>query len=588
MAESMDRMSTTIGSMTHQALNFSTASSVFEGFTNNEICYVSSDIWEILPKMNSCTIQVHQEQAFDSLESQVSKSYGSPQEMANNRRIYRGEIPTSNGSTCVTITFYSTTLKVRVQGSGYAMWVNKILPSLVDIIMAPSSMTSSTPMHNSRHTAMHTPANVSSNNSASEHCNLHKDFLRTVLNATEERAKLEKENAMLKDRIKELSDDNSKLNQKLTEKEIQLESMMARVAEVDLLEFESASNLKLLEATEAKFADERKHLLQQIQELTNKDQSSPSSPASKTSPPTYSEVLQWSTVKSKRHSNTPTTSCVKPVTTPNRFALLSDEDSRSSSPSSTDSPPPAPVAPNPKRTRKESSSPPQPPATQTGVHQSEDRKFKHGSEKPKIHLFGDSISKRIDGQRLSRNSDVTNHSKSGRRLEQVTDDVKNTDLSNADSVIINAGTNNLQRDTKDVICAKFRELFQCVKSQTKDLCNVAFSSIIRRTDRPELVSKLDHANEYINQLCEEYNWTYIDNHAVKDLHQDGLHPNAKGMSFLARNYQDFIRCAHPSIFREGRKKTFQRRTNARDPVLANAPTWLKMLMMPRMMTQFGH
>ena len=47
MTESMDRMSTTIGSMTHHALNFSTSSSVFEGFTNDEICCVPSDIWKL-------------------------------------------------------------------------------------------------------------------------------------------------------------------------------------------------------------------------------------------------------------------------------------------------------------------------------------------------------------------------------------------------------------------------------------------------------------------------------------------------------------------------------------------------------------
>ena len=147
--------------------------------------------------MNSCTIQVHEEQAFDSLEAKVNKSYGSPQEMANNGRIYRGEIPTSNGSTCVTITFYKTTLKVRVQGSGYAMWVNKILPSLVDnVMMTPSSMTFSTPIHNSLRTATHTQANGSCD--TSDHCSLHRDFLKTVLNATEVKAKLEKEMPCLK------------------------------------------------------------------------------------------------------------------------------------------------------------------------------------------------------------------------------------------------------------------------------------------------------------------------------------------------------------------------------------------------------
>ena len=347
----MDRMSTTMDSMTHHDLNFST-SSVFEGFTNDEICCVPSNIWEIKPKLNSCSIHVHEEQAFDSLESQVNKSYGPPQEMAKNGRIYRGEIPTSNGSTCVTITFYRTTLLVRVQGSGYAMWINKILPSLAENVMAPSTKSFSTPIQNSSPTATHTPANASCATSP-DHCNLHRDFLKTVLKATEEKAKLERENMLLKDRIQELSDEHSKLNQKLTEKEIQIECMMARVTEVDLLEFESASNLKLLEATEARFAEERKHLLQQIQDLANKAQSTPSSPPAspvRHSPPTYSEVLQWSTVKSKRHSSTPIG--VKPVTTSNRFAILSDEDSGSSPPSSTDSLPPTPVAPHHKRTRK--------------------------------------------------------------------------------------------------------------------------------------------------------------------------------------------------------------------------------------------
>ena len=231
---------------------------------------------------------------------------------------------------------------------------------------------------------MHTQANDSCD--TSDHCSLHRDFLTTVLNATEVKAKLEKENAMLKDRIQELSDDNSKLNQKLTEKEIQLESMMARVAEVDLLEFKSASNLKLLEATEARFAEERKHFRQQIHDLTNKDQPSPSSQESKDgmpastadSPPvpSYSDVVRWSKVPPRRCASAKPVQ-TSPVPTSNRFAELNVEESVHEESAT--------------KNAQESSSPPKPPATQTGVHQAKDSKFKRGSEKPKIHLFGDSI-----------------------------------------------------------------------------------------------------------------------------------------------------------------------------------------------------
>ena len=543
MTESMDRMSTTIGSMTHHALNFSTSSSVFEGFTNDDICCVPSDIWEIMPRMNSCTIHVHEEQAFDSLEAKVNKSYGSPQEMAN---IYRGEIPISNGSTCVTITFYKTTFKVRVQGSGYAMWVNKILPSLVDnVMMTPSSMTFSTPIHNSLRIATHTQANDSCD--TSDHCSLHRDFLKTVLNATEVKAKLEKENAMLKDRIHELSDDNSKLNQKLTEKEIQLESMMARVAEVDLLEFESASNLKMLEATEARFAKERKHFLQQIQDLTNKDQPSPSSPAC-TSPPTYSEVLQWSTVKSKRHSNTPTN--VKPAvtTTSNRFAVLSDEDSESSPLSSTDSSPPPPDAPNHNRTRK-----PTPAAAPPHNPPSAKR------SKPQVVILGDS--ERIDGQHLSRSAQVMNFSVGGRKVEQVCDDVikHKAHIAEADSLIFHVGTNDLERDNVGELNAKIHKLCKMIKAHAPRQCEVALSSVVNRRDNPSLASKVKQVNQILSNVCDTNRWTYIDNDAVRDLTRDNLHPNDKGLSFLARNFQDFVRCAHPSLFRRAPRQRYQQR-----------------------------
>ena len=73
---------------------------------------------------------------------------------------------------------------------------------------------------------------------------------------------------MLSFRVSELPDANAKLHNLLTEKQVQIEMMMTRITDVELfIEFESSCNLKLLEATEAKFAVERQQLLLQIQGL---------------------------------------------------------------------------------------------------------------------------------------------------------------------------------------------------------------------------------------------------------------------------------------------------------------------------------
>ena len=76
------------------------------------------------------------------------------------------------------------------------------------------------------------------------------------------------------------------------------------------------------------------------------------------------------------------------------------------------------------------------PNRTTGINHKHRAKFtKAKQSRPEVYLFGDSISKRINGHRLSVNADVVNHSEGGRRLEQVCEDVEKTEISNADSVI---------------------------------------------------------------------------------------------------------------------------------------------------------
>ena len=88
-------------------------------------------IWEIVPRQGSYSIQVCDELAFKLLEELVCQMYGTPQNMSNNGRIYRGQAADTHDYGVV-ITFYGSTLLVRVQGAGYALWMNKTLPLMAD------------------------------------------------------------------------------------------------------------------------------------------------------------------------------------------------------------------------------------------------------------------------------------------------------------------------------------------------------------------------------------------------------------------------------------------------------------------------
>ena len=131
--------------------------------------------------------------------------------------------------------------------------------------------------------------------------------------------------------------------------------------------------------------------------------------------------------------------------------------------------------------------------------------------------------------------------------------------------------------SEDTMTQKLEDMCNHLKRKVPEGCEVALSSIVMRNDKPGLTSKLNKVNRKMEDICVRNNWTYIDNTAVTSLHKDILHPDEKGMSFLARNFQDFLRCAHPSIFRQGRKQNYHRRNILNHN---HIPVWLKHLMQP--------
>ena len=107
-------------------------SSQFTGFSSLDFSLVPLHVWQVIPKKESLTIVVHKEAAFRLLENSVLREYGEPTNIAHNGRIYRGCDPSGAS---VTLTFYQTTWNVRVQGTGYAYWANKVLPKFAKVVM---------------------------------------------------------------------------------------------------------------------------------------------------------------------------------------------------------------------------------------------------------------------------------------------------------------------------------------------------------------------------------------------------------------------------------------------------------------------
>ena len=144
----MDRtISRTMASVSHHQPNNSSLNSTdFMGFSNLEISHVPADVWEILAREESATLKVYEEMAFETLETLVSEKYGAPQNIVNNGRIYRG-FETSDGvcNNRVILTFCKSTSVIRIQGAGYALWINKVLPNLATKVMETLSQNGLTP-----------------------------------------------------------------------------------------------------------------------------------------------------------------------------------------------------------------------------------------------------------------------------------------------------------------------------------------------------------------------------------------------------------------------------------------------------------
>ena len=122
-------MSGSAWSTLHSLMNFS-----FAGFTNDEIY---GHKWRIIPRTMSTNISVDPEY-IDEILYHVGAMYGPPLNKGKCGCIFKSSDPMA------TITIYTTTSVISVQGSQHQAWVDSVLPEINARIDSESSLHHST------------------------------------------------------------------------------------------------------------------------------------------------------------------------------------------------------------------------------------------------------------------------------------------------------------------------------------------------------------------------------------------------------------------------------------------------------------
>ena len=105
-----------------------------------------------------------------------------------------------------------------------------------------------------------------------------------------------------------------------------------------------------------------------------------------------------------------------------------------------------------------------------------------------------------------------------------------------DTIIINAGTNNLTKKWWQTEHEIAKEIIDIVKTCVREgVKNIFVSSIMyRQTYQP----KIDKINDLLQYNAGIYGYKYIDNSCIRKEHvkKDGVHLNKEGICIFANNF----------------------------------------------------
>ena len=164
-------------------------------------------------------------------------------------------------------------------------------------------------------------------------------------------------------------------------------------------------------------------------------------------------------------------------------------------------------------------------------------------QNPSLNVVGDSMIRSINRRVLNEETEGWNirvKTFGGAKVEDMDYYLEPTLQYKPKAIILHCGTNNLRRDSPEVVANKVISLAVKVKRR---VANVAVSGIIMRTDSNELEQKRREANELIKRGLHQHHVDFIDHENINSYHLDnsGLHLNQFGTNILSGNFIDFLK-----------------------------------------------
>lgn len=158
-----------------------------------------------------------------------------------------------------------------------------------------------------------------------------------------------------------------------------------------------------------------------------------------------------------------------------------------------------------------------------------------------VIIIGDSITKNVQGHKLSRKLKVKSVSFPGATIEDTTDFIKPYLRRKPKNLIIHVGTNNIKSDKPKSIKSKLANLIQNIKKDHTSV-RIAVSSLTTRKDDPALTSKISSVNNSLEQYCKSNDIDFINNKSVDStcINRGGLHLNRQGTVNLAANFRNYL------------------------------------------------
>ena len=160
-------------------------------------------------------------------------------------------------------------------------------------------------------------------------------------------------------------------------------------------------------------------------------------------------------------------------------------------------------------------------------------------------ILGDSMVKHINGweiaKRLNSECKVYVKSFSGATTKCMVDYMKPSIRTQPDHFIVHVGTNDLITYTAPVEIAK--NIVNLASEMISAKSDISISTIITRTDKPELNKKGTEVNNHLKEMCKEKNIFLIDNtKRIKPNHLNSskLHLNKRGDKIIGNIFTQHL------------------------------------------------